>query len=875
MSNFSEIKNKLIFSVKKYYISFLFFYFIENPQQTKLIFQKLPVHMRRRVMSHNAKRLPRNLRNGHINQMKKSGLPPKTKKPSRKFRRRPQNLLHEYNRRQRDKFWLETHIWHAKRFKMIEKWGFKLPEHSNDRCFKANYRAVVNHCLIQDISYYTCIEIKGPTDLLKEKLKSHCNPNELTFNAKIYADGKREGTIMFYKKNAYPHHPIGHVHFLWREDNVNTKGIWIWVHPAFYDDVLTEIIENFNFQLEENTLDTESEASQEKIKSQSEKKVSPELKIFLTTKIPVYKNTQSCELLILRNRLNRFRLCGPLALSILTDALKVPKINQSFTNKLNGEKMLMDTEDESCEKKDLECKKNLWQMDVDVTDESENSIDAWFKTFYQSQENLEILKEQSSTFDKFRNLLSPNQLPPNMVLGLTVLDPRFFLPQKRNKSLPDSEVHESISMPPNLISKSPLWDAETLNYVIKNCMSTTVINSIRSQNLIPGVGNDEYFNEDRMNKIPILLIQKPGNYAHNNKVGFGSGIDIILPTNWSMPFWLAFILRCARPGGLRESKSIAFENSNFNMPAINHPDSKAYEIEARFQQEELTKKYFKLPPNKRTNYVKFGITSPFFCEWNLLMKEWTDADSFYVLRIREILSTLSSNMSASILQKKEITCEETEKYNSIVDLDNIVENKNCFVPVRVVVQGKGIPKDFAIICLPSKEDLTKLEENKKWSGSMESFKIDTNEEKRKTLRKNHLAHLKRLRRQRTRAKKKMNYAACDTAIETSSDVKHLNKIRQLVKKKLDDVNKSLIEQQSQTMENLYLPKCTNVRNSCDKEVIGYVTQGEFSFSEATGVGLGYVIYSAVIDLIKNKSNIVMVRNTTSRQYRVCKIEILD
>lgn len=54
---------------------------------TKMAFQKLPKHMRRRAMSHVVKRLPRRLREIHLNQMKKSGLPPKSSKLSRKHRR--------------------------------------------------------------------------------------------------------------------------------------------------------------------------------------------------------------------------------------------------------------------------------------------------------------------------------------------------------------------------------------------------------------------------------------------------------------------------------------------------------------------------------------------------------------------------------------------------------------------------------------------------------------------------------------------------------------------------------------------------------------------------------------------------------------------
>ncbi|XP_016843556.1 ribonucleases P/MRP protein subunit POP1 [Nasonia vitripennis] len=847
-------------------------YKLDHPSQTKLIFQKLPVHMRRRVMSHNAKRMPRKLRNGHLSQMIKSGLPPKTKRPSRKYRRRPKNLLLEYNRRQRNKFWLETHIWHAKRFKMIEKWGFKLADHSNDRCFRASYRAVTNHCLIQDISYYTCLEIEGPVDMLKEKLKMHCNPNEVTFAAKAYISGEREGTVMFYKKNGYPSDPIGYVHFLWKPNNPDTKAIWIWVHPAFYSEVLDEITSNFNFELHESKghIDIESEASQEKMKNEEKEIVAPALKIFMTTKIPTYSNPEGCKLTILRNCLNRFRLCGPLALSILTDAFKLPNIN-SRNNTLGIDAIIIDDE-EIVEKQDSEEKKDEWQMDVDTNDKSDHSIDTWFHTYYESQDNMEVFKIQRDVYNNFRSLNYASQLPPNMVLALTVLDPRFFLPHKRTKSVQSSEVGGGIPMPPTSSNKSPLWDLNVRNYVTRNCISATAIHKLRSQNLVPGVENDQFFNEDIMHKIPILLIQKPGD-SHNS-LDFGSGIDIVFPTGWAVPFWLALIMRCARPGGLRESKSIAYESSNLNVPTINHPDTKAYRVEAEEEKLRLTQKYFKLPPNKRTNYIKFGISSPFFCEWNMLVKEWTGVDTFYVLRDYKILSILGTKLCQDLERKRKIAKKEGQEDRSSQDVENFIENKNCLVPVRVTAGSKGLSKDFSIICLPTEEDLAKYKEDKKWCGPVESFKVDPNEEKRKTLRKEHIASLKRLRKQRVRAKKKIENEGCNMPIENTEEVKHFNKLRDLVKKKLGDSNKTLIDNQAQMMSSLYLPKCTGVRHSCDREVIGYVTQGGFSLSEAKGVGLGYIVLLPAINLIKEKTNMVLTRNPTTRKYRICKIEIL-
>lgn len=697
----------------------------------------------------------------------------------------------------------------------------------------------------------------------------HCNPNELTFAAKVYINGEREGTVMFYKKDGYPSHPIGHVHFLWKPSDSGTKAIWIWVHPSFYNDVLKEIISNFNFELKgsRNHFDAEIEGSQEKIKSQNEEKVAPELRIFLTTKIPIYSSADGCQLTILRNCLNRFRLCGPLALGILSDAFKVPKINAKVGAAETDEPQVVE---EISPKKESEDKENSWQMDVDADDKPDHSIDSWYKTYYHTQDNLEAFKVQGELFDSLGNSKSPNQLPPNMVLALTVLDPRFFLPKKRSKSVSNSQITGRTPMPPTLANRSPLWDSSVQSYVTKNCLSATAIHKLRSQSLVPGVQNDRFLSEDIMHKIPILLIQKPGDYAHNNAVGFGSGIDIVLPAGWSMPFWLALILRCARPAGLRESKSIAYENSNLNMPAINHPDTEAYRVEADFEKSKLMERYFRLPPNKRTNYVKFGITSPFSCEWKLLVKEWTDADSFYVLRDRRILSVLSSRMSSFLERKKKVGSE-----NVTNDVDGLIQSKNCLVPVKVTIKRKGLPKDFSIICLPTQEDLMQYKKNKKWSGPRETPKQDGNEEKRRTLRRGHLALLRRLRRQRIRAKKKMENASCNVTPKDSSDVKHLSKFRQLVKKKLINANKTIVDQQARTMAKLYLPDCKSVRHSCDREVIGYVAQGGFSFSEAKGVGLGYIVVPAVVSLMKEKSNVVLVRNTATRKFRMCKLDVLS
>lgn len=96
----------------------------------------------------------------------------------------------------------------------------------------------------------------------------------------------------------------------------------------------------------------------------------------------------------------------------------------------------------------------------------------------------------------------------------------------------------------------------------------------------------------------------------------------------------------ARAGGLRETNCINFE-SEFQFL---HPDT----IAGRNEENEVTSKsidkYFKLPPNKRTNYSKFSITSPFQWSWSLLIKEWSISQNiiqeFCVLRDRNLLKKI-------------------------------------------------------------------------------------------------------------------------------------------------------------------------------------------------------------------------------------------
>lgn len=102
----------------------------------------------------------------------------------------------------------------------------------------------------------------------------------------------------------------------------------------------------------------------------------------------------------------------------------------------------------------------------------------------------------------------------------------------------------------------------------------------------------------------------------------------------------------ARAGGLREAESNLFE---MGFPYSLQPDMKSGEIEDLRYTNLYKDRYFSLPPNKRMNYNKFSIVSPFDCKWKVLLKDWncfpSGTNNFYVLRDRILLRKIqvSSN----------------------------------------------------------------------------------------------------------------------------------------------------------------------------------------------------------------------------------------
>lgn len=107
----------------------------------------------------------------------------------------------KYTHRQKTHTWCPTHLWHAKRFHMVKRWGFQVPFSPNQKCFRSASRAAKHGTLLYETSYYgeMVVESQNISTLLLEITKyNEPVPQWLatgtkTYHGWIFASGARIG----------------------------------------------------------------------------------------------------------------------------------------------------------------------------------------------------------------------------------------------------------------------------------------------------------------------------------------------------------------------------------------------------------------------------------------------------------------------------------------------------------------------------------------------------------------------------------------------------------------------------------------------------------------------------------------------------------
>ncbi|KAI1314457.1 hypothetical protein EDD11_002159 [Mortierella claussenii] len=503
-------------------------------------FQSLPRNLRRRAASHNIKRLPVRLRDRAKREVEADPVKKGKKPDNRHKKRRPGTISQEYLRRQSTKRWLETHIWHAKRMKMVEIWGYKLAEHSNEHGIKSAYKSSHHQCILQDSSYTGCLEITGTKRAIMDVFTHMLDPTAPSVGSARYVAGTRQFSAQLFEYDSFPQRLIAPATFLWRQQHSSNAGndmdvdelsrqgqLWIWIHPSAFEDAKAKI--------------------QEAISRSSG------------------AENGDVEVKDLGNSLVIFDFTGPRSTALLQAVLNLTTLNNATSQH----------------------------------------------------------EEAHRTWDVLSGLRTSSSLPPGVVLGLLVNDPRLTFPQKPEPrtftaipALQSKDIQNLITTWPSHVAASSLWDAQERDTVLNSLTPESKLNERRAQNLVPGTKLQLTEADAR---IPVLLLQREGQPQIQRAPGGGSsefecGWTLILPKGWAMPFWKSFIFAGARPGGTRERRSFHFETRQSCFP-YDFPSTEAYAVYAAEYKKEAETKYGRKPVAKRINYTKLGVQDPFGAAW--------------------------------------------------------------------------------------------------------------------------------------------------------------------------------------------------------------------------------------------------------------------
>lgn len=89
----------------------------------------------------------------------------------RKHIRKRRNLIMAYKLRDSKNKWLSTHIWSARRMRMVNYYGYKIAYTSNNKCFRSAYRHFRHNCCLLDISYFNCLSITSNSEHLPSNIR--------------------------------------------------------------------------------------------------------------------------------------------------------------------------------------------------------------------------------------------------------------------------------------------------------------------------------------------------------------------------------------------------------------------------------------------------------------------------------------------------------------------------------------------------------------------------------------------------------------------------------------------------------------------------------------------------------------------------------
>ena len=329
--------------------------------------------------------------------------------------------------------------------------------------------------------------------------------------------------------------------------------------------------------------------------------------------------------------------------------------------------------------------------------------------------------------------------------------------------------------------------------------------------------------------------------------GFGSGWDIIMPSGWAMSFWVALVYRGARTGGLQETQTIALEQGVPFFPN-DFPDTPAGEEYLAKIKKDGEAEYKKRPPAKRPNYSKLGNEFPFSPPWKLLVEEWSSTELESSKKRKNTKQRTEANTTSHSHSANVVENESSQVAGPVVSsqalcvlrsLSNLTILRNC----ATRYQQKGGGKQHKM--------------NDKLRGSSDDAELTS------MVKSNPNTLVFVFLRMVGRSVPEPNSAVAIPSDEDSSAFEASNTFAGPVEPR-------------HTCSNAKSRK--TLRNSCTREIMGFVSSGHYSLSRGYGVGVAFCNLPGLVKLLscsRSKAGpVVLVRSPGTQQYRFAFLSIL-
>lgn len=528
----------------------------------------------------------------------------------------------KFKKRQIDKTWLPTHMWHTKRAHMTEPkdplWRFAIPMSPSLKSYRPTHRSGnLRGAVAWDMSYMSTIALEGVQRSMEGLLKAlgvgegGDSEDIWSHRGQKWRDGARAWEGWLFERQESPNKAIAPATILWcpitqlsqpldykaKPQRPMKRKIFIRVHPAGFLQLWEQVIRLAKVQKPEISVED------------------------------------------LRFEIGSIEITGPASTEALTTILKpVPSPN-----------------------------------------EAEDS------------------NQPSAIWNSLCSLTNCSSLPKNAIIGFDCVDPRLRHPPRR----PDAGQNaESLSRLTDILSTWPLdnslkelnlFDRKHRGTATRSLPSQKSIN--RRKSTVKGKGYPEPRATDP--KIPVLL------YTTKNNIPNGQGTwTLMLPWKCVLPVWYSLMYYpvgsggTLRFGGLQEKRQLAFESGTPWYPG-DYPGVKAgFEWETK-QREKRKREWEKMPKSKRVEWSTLDlgngrrgeIGTGWACDWETLLKEpeVTEPPS-----VRHVPPRLASKVLRSGSE------------------DNL---KAGITPVKITFISRGVPVECArIYRLPT----TDHELRKKW-----------------------------------------------------------------------------------------------------------------------------------------------------------------